>query len=192
MVIPTITTTSAALATRAITVHGIPTTSPAPRPAHRPAHRRAPSARPDCGAGAESSSSSCASPVTGMIGWSVRAAAGGCELVTGWKRSPIGRVRGGVGLLEQLTKARSRALKSVHGADPCRAEPGPRAHWFGVTAALTSLAGSPATGARRLLCVSGRLRYSHTHRSGSPWRYAGGTNTFEQTQYNAGGTLRVA
>jgi hypothetical protein len=84
MVIPANTATSAALATRAISVPRIPTTSPAPRPAHR----RAPGAYPDCGAGAERSSLSCASPVTGMIGWSVRAAAGGCELVT-----PIGYCR---------------------------------------------------------------------------------------------------
>ena len=182
MVIPANTATSAALATRAITVPRIPTTSPAPRPVHR----RAPGASPDCGAGAESSSSSFASPVTGLIGWSVRAAAGGCELMTGWKRSLTCRVRG-VGGLEQLTKTRSRALKSVHGADPCRAGPGPPAHWFGITAALTSLAGSPATGAHRLLSVSGRLRYSHTHRSVGPCRYAGGTNTSSKS-----GTTRAA
>jgi hypothetical protein len=183
MVIPANTATSAALATRAISVPRIPTTSLAPRPAHR----RAPGACPDCGAGAERSSPSCASPVMGMIGWSVRAAAGGCELVTGWKRSLTCRVRGEVGGFEQLTKTRSRALKSVHGADPCRTGPGPSAHWFGITAFLTSLAGPPATGAHQLLSVSGRLRYSHTHRSVGPCRYAGGTNTSSKS-----GTTRAA
>jgi hypothetical protein len=54
MVIPPMTSTSAALAARATTAPGVPTTSPAPRLAHR----RAPRAYPDGRAGAESSSPS--------------------------------------------------------------------------------------------------------------------------------------
>jgi hypothetical protein len=53
-----------------------------------------------------------------VTSWSVMAAAGGCELVTGWKRSPTYRVCVGVAGFEQLTKTRSRPLESVHWADP--------------------------------------------------------------------------
>jgi hypothetical protein len=70
------------------------------------------------------------------------AAAGGSELVTGWKRSTTCRVRGGVGGFEQLTETRSPSLKSVHRADPWRAELKPPGDGFGFTVALTSLAGS--------------------------------------------------
>src|SRR2546421_3964059 len=133
MVIPPTTSTRAALATKAITAPCVPTTSPAARPTHR----RAPKAYPDCGAGAAGSSPPWLSPLIGVIGVasrSVTAAAGGCELVTGWKRSPACRVRGRVEGLE-LTKTRSPLLESVQRADTCRAGPGPPDGWLGFTAA---------------------------------------------------------
>src|SRR5436309_2065425 len=114
MVIPPTTSTRAALPTKAITAPCVPTTSPAARPTHR----RAPKAYPDCGAGAAGSSPPWLSPLIGVIGVasrSVTAAAGGCELVTGWKRSPACRVRGRVEGLE-LTKTRSPWLESVQRA----------------------------------------------------------------------------
>jgi hypothetical protein len=80
----------------------------------------------------------------GVTGWSVMAAVGGSELVTGWKRSPACRVRGRVGKVDQLVETRSPVRKS-----------GPAGDWFGFTAVITfPLAGPPATGARQLLCVS--------------------------------------
>jgi hypothetical protein len=166
MVIPATTSTSAALATRPITAPGVPRTSAVPRSAHR----RAPRAYPDCGVAA-SSSPSWLSPSMGMTGWSVTVAAGGSELVTGWKRSTTCRVCGWVGGFERLTKMGSPSLDSVLGAGPCRAGPGPTGDWFGFTAAITSLAGSPATGVHQLLFVPGRLRCSHVDRSVSPCRY---------------------
>ncbi|MGH3785016.1 MAG: hypothetical protein ACRDRG_00330 [Pseudonocardiaceae bacterium] len=78
-VTPANTSTSAALATRAITVPGTPHTSPSPRPTHR----RAPEAHRDCGVGADTSSPSCCGPSTGATGLTVRAAGCGFELVTG-------------------------------------------------------------------------------------------------------------
>jgi hypothetical protein len=121
IVIPATTSTSAALATRAITAPGVP----ANRPGRRSAHRRAPEADPDCGAGAATGSPSWLRPLSsGVTGWPAMAAAGGSELVTGRKRSPTCRVRGWVD-----------PLKSVHRPDPCRAGPGPPGNWCGFTAA---------------------------------------------------------
>lgn len=113
MVIPATTSTSAALATRAITAPGIPRISPVVRSAHR----RVPGAYPDC-VMAPSSSSSWLSPSMGMTGWSVTVAAMGSVLVTGWKRSTICRVGGGVAGSEQLTKMGSPPLDSVLRAGP--------------------------------------------------------------------------
>lgn len=79
MVIPAITSTSAALPTRPITAPGVPTISPAPRLTHR----RNTEADSDRGAEAESNSPSWLRPLRDVIGWSVRVAAGGCELATG-------------------------------------------------------------------------------------------------------------
>jgi hypothetical protein len=84
-VIPVTTSTSTALATRAMTAPCVPDSTPATRGVHR----RVVGLNAGSVAGAESGSLSWVGPVRGLTGWSVRGAAGGFELVTGWNRSAI-------------------------------------------------------------------------------------------------------
>lgn len=176
MVMPATTSTSAELATRAIAAPGVPTTSPVPRLAHR----RAREGNTDRGTGAARGSPSWLSPLRGVTGWSVMAAVGGSEPVTGRKRSPACRVRGRVERIGELAKTRSPSLKSVHRLGPCRAGPVPPDDGFGFTGAEPPLQCHRPQASDQLRFVSGRLRCSHANRSISPCRYADEANTREK------------
>jgi hypothetical protein len=125
-VIPVTTSISTALATKAMTAPCIPHSSPSTRPVHR----RVAGLYPSSVAGAKSGSLSWVRPLMGLTGWSdllvgpasrsVMGAPGGFELVTGWNRS------------------------AIRGAGP-----GSPGDGCGVTAALTSLADTPAMGTMR-------------------------------------------
>jgi Raf kinase inhibitor-like YbhB/YbcL family protein len=66
------------------------------------------------------------------------AAAGGSEVMTGWKSAPACRLRGRIEKLDQLVAARSPALTCGYGPDPGRARPGLTGDWFGSATAITS------------------------------------------------------
>jgi len=83
-VIPAIMSTSATLTSTATTAPDVPVTSLVPRVTNLGVHRRVLGAPADPGDGAAS----------GVSGWSGRAAAGGGELVTGWKRFTTWWARG--------------------------------------------------------------------------------------------------
>lgn len=139
-VTPATPSTNTALATNAITAPGVPTNSPVPRRTHR----RVPGTYPvGCaGTGRGSLPPGGWLPPGGSLlggtGCSAMAAAGGSEVMTGWKRAPACRLRGWIEELDQLVAARSPALTCGYGPDPGRARPGLTGDWFGSATAITS------------------------------------------------------
>jgi len=143
-VIPVATSTSTALATRAMMAPCVPDSSPATRGVHR----RVAGLYPGSVTGAKSGSLSWVRPLMGLTGRSVRGAAGGFKVVTGWNRSTLG------------------------GAGP-----GSPGDGSGFTAAPILPRVDTGHGHHTLLSVSSRLRSSHANRSVSRYRYGKwGTN----------------